>query len=226
MCGRFAQPGFDELVAFYDAELGGGYANYGFRFNLAPTQNIGILRLVEGRRQLAEARWGFEASWTTKPLFNAKSEEVHLKKTFKQAFAIARCAVPAACYYEWRAGAGSDQGRGASKRPFRIRPLDGAPLVMLGLWQPRRGDELPPQCCTILTKAALPDLAEVHHRMPCVVRADDPWLDIWLDPDFEDTATLQQDLAQSDVEFELSELTPYINKAGNEGPDCWTMAVT
>jgi putative SOS response-associated peptidase YedK len=112
-------------------------------------------------------------------LINARVETVHEKPSFRKAFALRRCLLPADGYFEWYTL--RDAGRKPRKQPFFIRPRDGGIMAMAGLyelWRSPDGEWV--WSCTVITTAATDDLGRIHDRMPMVV-APERW-DAWLDP--------------------------------------------
>ncbi|MDO5635359.1 MAG: SOS response-associated peptidase [Micrococcus sp.] len=81
-------------------------------------------------RQLHVARWGLVPPWAKDVgvgvrAFNARSETVAAKPTFRAAVRARRCAVPMDGYYEWQAPAPGERGpdgKPAPKRPHFIHP--------------------------------------------------------------------------------------------------------
>ena len=65
MCGRYAVTSAPEAIrALF------GYPeqpNFPPRYNVAPTQPIAIVRLMDGKRQFALVRWGLLPSWVKDP---------------------------------------------------------------------------------------------------------------------------------------------------------------
>jgi putative SOS response-associated peptidase YedK len=110
MCGRYAVTSAPEAIrALF------GYSeqpDFPPRYNIAPTQPIGVVRLIEGKRQFAVVRWGLIPSWVKDPksfslLVNARSESMADKPAFKAAMKYRRCLVPADGFYEWKAIGGA-----------------------------------------------------------------------------------------------------------------------
>ena len=182
MCGRYQLSSPPADVA---AEFGIDVRdNFPPRWNIAPTQPIGVVRTFERQREFALMRWGFIPSWAgkeylakmgSKPLINARSETASEKPTFRNAWRRRRCLVPADGFYEWK----SEKG---VKQPYLIQRQDKALFAFAGLWETAidpDGGEM--DTVAILTAAAGPDLSGLHGREPIVVRPED--YDIWLDPD-------------------------------------------
>lgn len=107
-------------------------------------------------------------------MFNARSETVAEKPSFRAAFAQRRCLVPASGYYEWQARAGG-------KQPYFIYPEDESPLAFAGLWETHKDSDVRTFTFSILTTAARGDLAAIHDRQPVMLRADER--DAWMDAD-------------------------------------------
>ena len=177
MCGRFSLNSPPEEIrhAF-------GYEdnpNFPPRYNVAPTQPVGIVRVEEGVRRFRLVRWGLIPSWVKDPksftlLINARSETAHEKPAFKAAIQRRRCLVPANGFYEWQRRAGP------GKQPFWVRPVKGGLIGFAGVWERwmgRDGEEL--ETMAILTAAAPPSLEDIHHRVPVVISPGNyaRWLD-------------------------------------------------
>ena len=87
MCGRYAVTSAPEAIrALF------GYPeqpNFPPRYNVAPTQPIAIVRLMDGKRQFALVRWGLLPSWVKDPknftlLINARGESVIRQARFQR----------------------------------------------------------------------------------------------------------------------------------------------
>jgi putative SOS response-associated peptidase YedK len=170
-------------------------------------------------RQLRVARWGLVPSWAKdisvgNRFFNARSESVPDKPAFARAFAKRRCLIPADGWYEWQRETGPD-GK-PRKQPFLMVPQDGHSLALAGLyefWRPKgAGAEVPILLSvTVLTTAAQGELAEIHDRMPLVLRRQD-W-QRWLDPTVAAPSELL--LPHDEVADESLELRPVSSKVNS-----------
>jgi putative SOS response-associated peptidase YedK len=102
-------------------------------WNMAPTMDAPVVRLIDGDRHLDALKWGLVPYFTKelkkarKPI-NARSETIAKSGMFKAAFAERRCLVPAPAYYEWR-----DDPDG--KAPCAVARIDGEPVVFGGIWE-------------------------------------------------------------------------------------------
>lgn len=147
------------------------------RFNLAPSEFLpGIRTASDGGTEWAIMRWGLIPRWA-KPdriperTFNARSETVAEKPTFRDAWKKRRCVIPVSGYYEWT-------GEKGSKQPFYFHPENNTPLLLAGLWETWRFEDNIVDSCTILTRPAKGQLADFHHRMPVFLKKEDTtdWL--------------------------------------------------
>lgn len=156
-------------------------------YNLAPTQIAPILWERDGVREVLAARWGLIPPWVKDPaafkanLFNARSETILEKASFKRPFKHQRCIVPASGFYEWKR-------LGSQKQPYYIHPTDGEPLALAGLWERWGKGEESFASFTILTTAANALMRPLHERMP-VILAPETFSE-WLDPEVEGAEVL------------------------------------
>ena len=97
------------------------------------------------------------------------------KPAFRDALAHGRCIVPASGYYEWQSGYDK------RKQPYFISLADGRPMALAGLctiWSGPNGEEV--DTVATITLAANTQMAEIHDRMPAIIRPEhiDDWLDV------------------------------------------------
>lgn len=215
MCGRYAFYSPAEAVrrTFALDELPGLTP----RYNIAPTQSVPVVRVVEGgRRALAMLHWGLVPKWAKERaignrMINARAETIAEKPAYREAFRKRRCLVAADGWYEWQPAPGG-------KKPWFIRLREERPFAFAGLWErwkdPADGTLL--ESCTIVTTEASSSIRKIHDRMP-VVLPDGEW-ERWMDPAYSDAAMLAADLGPYDpkalVFWPVSRL---VNAPKNEG---------
>jgi putative SOS response-associated peptidase YedK len=214
MCGRYTLTSAPEAIRalFRYAEQ----PNFPPRYNIAPTQPIPIVRLVEGKREFALVRWGLLPSWVKDPkafslLINARGESVLDKPAFRAAMKYRRCLIPADGFYEW-------QKAGERKRPFYVRAKDSGPLAFAGLWEcwtGPNGEEL--ETAAIVTTHANRTLSPIHERMPVLVPPEA--FDLWLDCKAVDAETAAALIAPARDDFlDAHEIAPAVNRVANDTP--------
>lgn len=169
MCGRYVAPDTAALEAQW--RLGPSEtALFERRFNVAPAAEVPVLRKDrEGRLVLARARWGLVPHWWTQarpPRFNhnARLEEAAAKPMWRDALARWRCLLPALGWYEWRE---------SDRQPYYFARSDGRLAALAGLLSYRKDVGL---TCAVLSMEATGKLADVHHRMPVVLKDEQAWL--------------------------------------------------
>jgi putative SOS response-associated peptidase YedK len=213
MCGRYTLTASPEALRalFAYAEQ----PNLPQRFNIAPTQPIPIVRLVEGKRQFALVRWGLLPSWVKDPktvtlLINARGESVTDKPAFRAAMKRRRCLIPADGFYEWQ--------KAERKRPFYVHAKSGKPLAFAGLWETwtgPNGEEL--DTAAIVTTRANRTLAPIHDRMPVIVPPEA--FDLWLNSNEVDATTAAALIAPApDGLLEACEISTAVNRTANDNP--------
>ena len=215
MCGRYTVTATPEVLrALFRYEE---QPNFPPRFNIAPTQPIAVVRLMDGKRQFALMRWGLLPSWVKDPksftlLINARGESVTEKPAFRAAMKRRRCLIPADGFYEWKALPGR-------KQPFYIRAKDGGPFAFAGLWETwtgPNGEEL--DSAAIVTTRANKTLSPIHDRMPVVIPPEA--FDLWLNCTEGDVTTAEALIqpAQEDL-FEAREVSTAVNRTANDAPN-------
>ncbi len=175
MCGRFQLGVPDDWVE--DLGLTEAPAQPA-RYNIAPSQEIIVVRQQGGERRASLARWGLVPPWAPDPkignrLLNARCESLTTRPAFRDALVHRRCLIPAHGFYEW-------QGEGKAKRPWRVGRRDGRAFGFAGLWARWHGPQGPLESCTIVTAPANALVAPIHGRMPAIVSPGQ--YAQWLDP--------------------------------------------
>ena len=217
MCGRFTQKmTWKELVTLYRISGRTTPVNLRPRYNGCPTQDFAACRIdEEGTRTVAKLRWGLVPRWAKdvkigSRLINARAETVHERPAFRQAFRRRRCLVPADGWLEWRR-------EGTAKQPYFIGAASRTPVSFAALWDRWEGDEEPIESFTILTTAASPALADLHHRQPAIIEPGD--VGEWLEPGTPPERLLDMACRAYEGPYGLWPVSPRVNSARNDAPD-------
>ncbi|KAK1649311.1 hypothetical protein QYE76_067116 [Lolium multiflorum] len=125
-------------------------------------------------------KWGLVPSFTGKNekldhfrMFNARSESIKEKASFRRLIPKNRCLVAVEGFFEWKKD-------GSKKQPYYIYFQDQRPLVFAALfdtWKNSEGENL--HTFTILTTRSSTSLAWLHDRMP-VILGDKDSVNAWL----------------------------------------------
>lgn len=161
-------------------------------------------------------KWGLIPSFTKKTdkpdfykMFNARSESVREKASFRRLLPKSRCLVAVEGFYEWKKD-------GSKKQPYYIHFKDGRPLVFAALydsWENSEGEKL--YTFTILTTSSSSALQWLHDRMP-VILDDKGSTDTWLNGSKIDM--LLKPCENPDLVW--YPVTTAIGKLSFEGPEC------
>ncbi|KAJ8899360.1 hypothetical protein K2173_018334 [Erythroxylum novogranatense] len=192
-------------------------------YNVSPGAYLPVVRREDGGNGESYAihcmRWGLIPSFTNKNekpdfyrMFNARSESVGEKASFRRLLPKSRCLVAVEGFYEWKKD-------GTKKQPYYIHFKDDRPLVFAALydsWKNSEGEIL--YTFTILTTSASSALQWLHDRMP-VILGDKGAVDTWLN----DSPSSKIDTVLKP--YENSELvwypvTPAMGKTSFNGPEC------
>ncbi|MBN1555023.1 MAG: SOS response-associated peptidase [Phycisphaerae bacterium] len=218
MCGRFAlrtpAARLREVLHFDNTPA------LSKRYNIAPSQEVLVVRLVQGRRLAETMRWGLIPAWSNDPaignrLINARAETLEQKPAFREPFRNKRCLIPADGFYEWQAGS-----RGG-KQPFYLRRRDEQPLVFAGLWDEWTApDGGKIRGCTIITVDAVGAAADIHTRMPAILAPEE--CDLWLDDATETERRKELLRPRDDILLQAHPVRRNVNDPKNDTPDCIT----
>uniref|UniRef100_A0A453NFD2 Embryonic stem cell-specific 5-hydroxymethylcytosine-binding protein n=1 Tax=Aegilops tauschii subsp. strangulata TaxID=200361 RepID=A0A453NFD2_AEGTS len=143
--------------------------------------------------------------------FNARSESVKEKASFRRLIPKNRCLVAVEGFYEWKKD-------GSRKQPYYIHFRDERPLVFAALfdtWTNSEGETL--HTFTILTTHVSTSLKWLHDRMP-VILGDEDSVNAWLN-------NSSVKLEEITVPYEGTDLVWYpvttaMGKTSFQGPDC------
>jgi putative SOS response-associated peptidase YedK len=135
-----------------------------------------------GRISLFE--WGLIPRWVLneeqardvrKGTFNAKSETIFQKPSFRASVLDRRCLVLADGFFEW-------QAIGGKKYPYHIRLKSGEAFAIAGIWDRWGAADAQRRTFSVVTTGANPLLARIHNtkkRMPVILGRGDEgrWLE-------------------------------------------------
>lgn len=119
-------------------------------------------------------RWGY-AYPGGRPVINARSETAAEKPLFRDGMQHRRCLIPASHYFEW-------EKRDGKRIKYAIRPARADMLYLAGIYHFENHSGVIVPSFVILTRAAAPDIAFIHDRMPVILPQE--YTADWLNPEY------------------------------------------
>lgn len=216
MCGRYSLTvDREELAAVLEVDR--VFSDHHPRWNVAPTQEVPVVRDDGEGWRLDDLRWGLVPWWADDPRvgnrhINGRCETVSVRRPFRDPFLEGRrCLVPVDGFYEWRKDPGG-------KTPHWIARPDRGVFTLAGVWERwRDGAGGQVRSFAILTTDSNALLAPIHDRMPVVIpRAHRArWVDPGTDP-----GTLGDLLhPPPEGELEVWPVSRQVNRPANDGPE-------
>ena len=220
MCGRYILRMQDKYLREWN--LHGPPAWVTASYNIAPTQQVPIMRAENGAPAAAMVRWGLIPSFAHgKPgkfsTINARIETFETAPSFRGAWQRSqRCIQPASGFYEWHLDA---QGR---KTPFLVTLADQEVFGFAGLWESTvREDGAVIESCAHITMPANELMSDIHNggshpqRMPAILRREDH--EAWLEGT---TAEARAALAPYPADLMVAHpVSTRVNSVRNNGPE-------
>ncbi|NHE55608.1 SOS response-associated peptidase [Cyclobacterium plantarum] len=211
MCGRYslAKTKID-LENRFEAEMLEAFTP---RYNIAPSQLVPVIT-TESPKGFSHFYWGITPSFAkNKPvankLINARAETITEKATFKNAFKKNRCLVPADGFYEWK-----KIGK-KTKVPYRFVLHGESIFSMAGIWEEyetEKGETA--HTFLVLTTAPNQLSAEIHDRMPVILKKEDEAK--WLDVRTQEEELLGMLGPYPDDEMTKYTVSPMVNQVAND----------
>lgn len=215
MCGRFA-------LAVTPEELANHFnlkrkVTTVPRYNIAPSQQVVIIRARAREYTTAAVRWGLIPHWAKDEkvgykLINARVESIQEKPAFREAFNHRRCLVPAIGFYEWKQD-------GNRKQPYFVKMKNGSLFAMAGIWESwlsPEGQKI--ESCAIITTAANTIVAKLHDRMPVILPKD--CYGLWLDSNREGFSFPEYMRPYDPFKMTAYPVSSMVNNVKNEGEGC------
>ena len=149
--------------------------------DICPSQYAIILRAEKDYFNAEKMRWGFPGFQGNGLLINARAESALQKKTYRDSMLNRRCVIPAKGFYEWN----------SAKEKFVFESTENPVLFLAGCynWFESERDSSAVRSTgtagnqreerfVILTTEARGRAAQIHERMPLLLRAEEvrTWL--------------------------------------------------
>lgn len=233
MCGRYSLKRsdfatYEEWMTYRKSQYDDVHSNP--IYNAAPTMKMPVIVEGDSGTEVRWMKWGLLQPWNKEKseafkTFNAKSETLEEKPTWKKPFKSQRCLVIADGFFEWKTERESSDLFGEAsgkpvKKPYRIRLKSKDQFAMAGLyneWMDPATGEIS-ETFSIVTTEANELMKPLHDRMPVIL--PDEAHRLWMDKRENDTDMLKTLLKQfpSD-QMELFGVTPKIGNVKFQDPE-------
>ncbi|PIN05795.1 hypothetical protein CDL12_21656 [Handroanthus impetiginosus] len=192
-------------------------------YNVGPGFNVPVVRRDDGGDSngvvLHCMKWGLIPSFTKKnekidhfKMFNARSESLREKASFRRLLPKNRCLVSFEGFYEWKKD-------GSRKQPYYVHFKDGRPLIFAALydsWKNSEGEIL--YTFTIVTTSSSSSIEWLHDRMPVILGNKDS-TECWLnDSSLSNLDKILKPYEETDLAW--YPVTTAIGKLSFDGPEC------
>ena len=177
-------------------------------YNRAPGQSHPSISNQSGAIQWDNMLWGNPKSDSSPNSFfpiNARSETVHEKPIFSEAYLENRCLIPADGWFEWQVIEGQ-------KYPHHIYSENCETFAFAGIWKIINQKKV----FSILTRSAAPNILHIHHRAP-VALTEDHW-EFWLDKK-QSQDSLRSLTEASQPIWKAQQVSSRVNSTRNNDPE-------
>jgi putative SOS response-associated peptidase YedK len=209
MCGRYALYDTDNLDTRFGVKITKAIKP---NYNVAPTQNMPVIRKIDGNKELEVMYWGIPrmvGKDFVKEIINTRADKA-FGGFWKKQVTTQRVLIPANAFYEWKKIDGS-------KQVYVIEPRDEGLYAFAGIWnswKDKEGNEF--NAYSIMTTAPNKEMCSIHDRMPVILHRDDETK--WLDDELDQQRIEELLLPSEDGRLKMYAGNPRINNVRNNDP--------
>jgi putative SOS response-associated peptidase YedK len=178
MCGRYTLFDTDDLDKRFGVKVTHPIKP---NYNVAPTQNMPVIRNIGGERKIELMHWGIPrmiGKDILKEIINTRADKA-FSNFWKKQVTKQRVLIPANAFYEWKK---TNDG----KTPFLIELPTKEMYAFAGIWnswKDKDGKEF--NAYSIMTTEPNAEMKSVHDRQPVILHKEDEskWLEDELSED-------------------------------------------
>ncbi len=187
-------------------------------YNIAPTQTIDVVTVVENDPVLTQMSWGISMATKGKkgqPLVrripNSRDDKVWTSYLWRYLIPGKRVLIPVNGFYEWK------RENKKLVAAYHITPAAGPAMFFAGIYKKSKDENAIPEVSLVTTRAN-DSMSAVHDRMPVILTSQNAAM-AWLqESERESLDELMQPAANDTLVF--TRVSNYVNKSSNEGPKC------
>jgi len=186
------------------------------RYNIAPTQTLDVITLAD-ELSIVPMSWGVsmtlpgKSGMVTKRIQNSRDDKVWSSRLWKPLMKTQRVLVPVNGFYEWKR---------VNKKivaAYHIAPANSAAMFIAGIYKKPKDDKEKPEV-SVITTVANTAMSEVHDRMPVILHSQNAAM-AWLQESDEMSLTELMTPVGNEL-LSFTQVSSYVNKSSNEGPEC------
>lgn len=177
MCGQFSLD-LDAFALKDEFDISEMPSVWEIRPHIFPAQPVAVIKSPDVH-SVNMMNWGLIPFWAKdetfgRRTFNARSETLREKPSFRMPFQKQRCLIPATGFYEWKRKGGTQ----SKATPYQFQLAGNKVFAFAGLWDVWQKPEHPVFSCTIITCDANAFIQPYHDRMPVILQKEDynTWL--------------------------------------------------
>lgn len=214
MCGRYNLE-FDE--EFYNRYRLLNKLPVKSNYNVAPSQIMPVV-VAHSPNTMEYMIWGLIPFWEEKKekpfgLINVRDDTIITKPWAHKYLQFQRCLIPSTGFFEWKRGP-------KEKIPFRFKLKNKKYFSFAGLYSSYKhrqtNEEI--KSYSIITTGPNELMAEVHNRMPVILKEEDE--QSWLNPDMVEIDEIKKYLNPfAPDEMESYRVSNVVNRPANNTPD-------
>ncbi|KAJ3213133.1 hypothetical protein HDU67_003350 [Dinochytrium kinnereticum] len=203
-----------------------GRETYRQSFNVGPGRHYPVIVKRGGEMELHSMRWGMipgfmkEMPDNLMRTINAREDSIKAKSPFwSKPRESQRCIIPIQGFFEW-------QRRGKDRKPFYIHPSDTSMhiLYVAGLWDKAllddgAGGRKEVYSFAMVTTDAAESFRWLHDRMPVFLWGEEEWR-VWIDEGRGFDGAVEGLLRPSEKGLKWHAVNTFVNKIGNDTPEC------
>jgi len=192
------------------------------RYNVAPTQALDVVAIQDGQPGLETMSWGVSMKTKgakgqpiTRRIPNSRDDKVWTSYLWRYLIPEQRVLIPVNGFYEWK------RKNKKLVAAYHITPANAPAMFFAGIYNKPKDPEEPLEV-SIVTTRANESMAMVHDRMPVILSSHNAAM-AWIQEDDRDSLNELMQPAQNDALI-FTEVSSYVNKSTNEGPECTAAA--
>lgn len=189
-------------------------------FNVAPTQVLDVVTMEDGQPVLACMNWGVSMKTKgakgqpiTRRVPNSRDDKVWTSYLWRYLIPEQRVLIPVNGFYEWK------RKNKKLVAAYHITAANAPAMFFAGIFKkPKNTDSDEPFEVSIVTTSANESMANVHDRMPVILSSQNAAM-AWIQESDRDSLDELMQPAQNDA-LVFTQVSDYVNKSTNEGPEC------